>query len=110
MQDRVRFSGGFEVLPAGRDQLAPFLSRTAYRLGGYMDRSYVDPIADANLVTYAITGGVSLPALFSGTRLDINMEVGTRGTTETGLVRDVFYRLSASVNIGERWFEQRRLR
>lgn len=110
MRDRTRFSGGVEVIPGGNDQLAPFLARTAYRLGGYMERSYVDPTSTFNLITYAVTGGISLPALFSGTRIDLNMEVGTRGSTDQGLVRDLYYRFSASVNIGERWFEQRKLR
>ncbi len=110
MRDRMRFSAGAEVIPGGNDQLAPFLARTAYRIGGYMERSYVDPTSNHELITYALTGGLSLPAIFSGTRLDLNMSVGTRGTAEAGLVRDLFYRFSASVNIGERWFEQRRLR
>lgn len=110
MRDQIRVSAGMEVVPGGNDQLAPFLARTAYRLGGYLERSYVDPTADFNLVTYALTGGLSLPSIFSGTRLDLNVSVGTRGAAEQGLVRDLFYRFSASVNIGERWFEQRKLR
>lgn len=109
-QDRMRVSAGMEVLPAGNDALASFFGRTAYRLGAYMEQSYVNPAPDFDLITYALTGGVSLPAIFSGTRIDLNVEVGTRGTTDQGLVRDLFYRFSASVNIGERWFEQRKLR
>jgi hypothetical protein len=110
MRDRIRISAGAEFTPAGGDPLATFFGRSSYRLGVYTDRSYVDPSLDYDLVTYALTGGISLPALLSGTRLDVNGEVGTRGTTEHGLVRDVFYRVSASINIGERWFERRRLR
>ena len=108
--DRWRVSGGVEFLPRPNDLLAPIYARMAYRLGFYVDRSYVDPVEDFQLMTYAATGGFSVPALFSGTRLDINLHVGTRGTTDHNLVRDMFYRVSASVNIGERWFEQRRLR
>lgn len=110
MRDRVRISAGGEFTPGGGDPLTTYFRRSSYRLGAYMDRSYVDPTASYELMTYAITAGVSLPTFLSGTRLDINGEVGTRGTTDHGLVRDVFYRVSASVNIGERWFERRRLR
>jgi hypothetical protein len=110
MRDRVRISVGSEFTPGGSDPLTTYFRRSSYRLGAYMDRSYVDPTATYGLTTYAVTGGVSLPTFLSGTRLDINGEVGTRGTTDHGLVRDVFYRVSASVNIGERWFERRRLR
>ena len=113
--DRLRLSGGLEVVPAGEDQVAPYFARAAYRLGGYYEQLYVKPFSGSDLTaqdvrTLAVTGGVSLPTLISGTRLDLNLAVGTRGTTEQNLVRDVFYRVSLNVNIGERWFQQRRLR
>lgn len=110
LSDRMRVGGGVEFLPAGSDQLAPYLSRVAYRLGFYYDRSYISPRPDEDIRTMAVTGGFSFPTQMSGTRLDINMEVGTRGNTDFGLVQDVFYRLSANVNIGERWFQQTKLR
>ena len=109
-RDRLRGSAGIEFLPAGSDLLAPYLKRVAYRIGGYYDRSYVAPAADVELRTIALTSGLSLPTLFPGTHLDITFEVGTRGATELNLVRDMFYRLSANINFGERWFEQRKLR
>jgi len=58
----------------------------------------------------AVTGGLSLPSLFPGTHLDLNVEVGTRGTTDQDLVRDLFYGVSATLSIGERWFVRRKLR
>lgn len=112
--DRLRLSAGAEVLPAGSDLLAPYLQRVAYRLGAYYDQAYVTPNlaagGPAQLRTLALTGGLSLPSLIPGTRIDVNLEVGTRGTTDANLVRDVFYRVSANVNIGERWFRNRKLR
>lgn len=110
LADRVRISGGAQYLPAGTNQLAPYLARVAYRLGAYFDRAYVTPVPDVDVNTMALTGGLSLPTLLSGTRLDVNFEIGARGTTENDLVRDVFYRLSVNVNVGERWFETQRLR
>lgn len=110
LEDRVRVAGGFEFLPAGSDLLEPYFQRIAYRLGGYYDRSYVSPVADVSVATMAVTGGLSFPTLLTGTRLDINFEVGTRGTTDHALVRDVFYRISVNVNAGERWFQRQRLR
>lgn len=110
LSDRVRAAAGVEFVPAGTDLLAPFLQRVAYRFGAYYDRSYVSPLADVDLQTLALTGGLGLPTLLPGTHLDINLEVGTRGTTDRGLVRDVFYRVTATVNIGERWFVKQKLR
>lgn len=109
-QDRFYVSGGVEFLPAGNDLVASFFQRTAYRLGGYYEQAYVTPIGGQSISAMAVTGGLSLPTLVSGTRIDLNMEVGTRGTTEQQLVRDVFYKLSLNLNIGERWFRKRRFR
>ncbi len=110
MTDRFRMSGGFEYLPAGEEGLAPFFARTGYRLGGYFERSYVSPVDGHNINVMAATAGISLPTLLSGTRIDLNLEVGTRGTTSQNLVRDTFYGISLNVNIGERWFRERKLR
>ena len=115
--DRLRLSAGVEVVPAGNDVLASYLSRVGYRLGGYYEQMYMQPLVQATagaspteIQTFAVTGGFSLPTPVSGTRLDLNLEVGTRGTTSQQLVRDVFYKISAYVNVGERWFQERRLR
>lgn len=109
-RDRLRFSGGVELLPAGSDLLEPYLQRVAYRLGFYYDQAYVSPVAGQDINAMAVTGGVSLPSLFPGTHLDLTFEAGTRGTTDANLVRDMFYGLSATLNIGERWFVKRKLR
>ena len=108
-EDRVRLSAGFEFLPAGGNLLASYIKRVAYRFGFYYDTSYTRPVRDVTIRTYAVTGGLSLPTLVPGTRLDINLEVGTRGTTDNGLVRDMFYRVGATLNFGELWFSKRKL-
>ena len=109
LDDRLRLSGGFQFLPAGRDVLASYLKRTALRLGFYYDQSYASPRPDVSIRTYGLTGGFSFPTLHPGTRIDINFEVGTRGTTDFGLVRDRFFRIGANINFGELWFAKRKL-
>ncbi len=119
LANRARVSAGAEFLPAGEDLIEPFLRRTAYRIGFYAEQSYVRvPFAEASgalrtsdpISVYALTGGFSFPTLLPGTHLDLNFKVGRRGTTQSGLVRDTFYGASLTVNFGERWFQQRRLR
>ena len=109
LRDRVRYSMGVEFIPAGSSFQASYLSRTAYRLGFYRDRLYVSPVSGRNVVVTAITGGFGFPTLFFGTRVDLSFEVGTRGSTEFNLIRDRFIGVSATLNIGERWFVKRRL-
>jgi long-subunit fatty acid transport protein len=110
LSNRWRISGGAEVRPAGSDQYSGFLANVAYRLGAYTEQMYVQPDAQTTLKTYAITGGFSIPTSIPGTRIDLNLEVGTRGTTTGSLVQDRFYGVSLHVNFGERWFQERRLR
>ena len=109
MRDRRRFSGGLEFRPAGANLLDSYFRRVAYRLGFYYDTGYVSPAQDVDISTLAITGGVSLPALLPGTRLDVNFALGSRGSADRTLVRDQFVTLSATLNIGERWFVKRKL-
>ena len=112
MRDRLRVGGGFQVLPAANNRLAPYFARTAYRLGGYYDRAYFeagDGTGTEAITTLALTGGLSLPALIPTARFDLGFEIGTRGTTDRGLVRDLFIKGSATVNFGERWFRRRQL-
>lgn len=119
LADRARVSAGAEFLPAGEDLIEPFFQRTAYRLGFYAEQTYArvpfttadgTPRASDAINAYALTGGLSFPTLLPGTHLDLNFEVGRRGTTASGLVRDTFYGASLTVNFGERWFQQRKLR
>lgn len=109
LTDRWRVSAGTEVVPGGTNQYASFLSRIAYRMGAYTERLYIRP-NNENLQTYAVTGGFSLPTPQSGTRIDLNLRVGTRGTASNGLVRDRFFGASLHVNFGEEWFKKRKLR
>lgn len=110
MTDRWRMSVGAEVVPAGNDPLAGFFARTGYRVGTYTERLYVRPDGSSNVNVFAGTAGLSFPTSLSGTRIDLNLSVGSRGTTDADLVRDTFYELSLHVNIGERWFLERKLR
>ncbi len=109
LQDRFRLGLGAEVTPAGgtRSQSAGIFRRAAYRLGGYAERGLYAP-ADATVMTYAVGGGVSFPNRITGARLDLGLEVGTRGSTEGVLVRDTFLRGTFTLNFGERWFIRRR--
>jgi hypothetical protein len=110
LRDRLRVGGGFQFVPAGADRSRAYFARTAYRLGGYYDRTYFDALdVDEDITTLALTGGLSLPAVLPGARFDLGVEVGTRGTTDGGLVRDLFIKGSATINFGERWFRERRL-
>jgi hypothetical protein len=110
MSDRWRISAGMEVIPGADDPLSGFFANTGYRLGAAIERLYVQPKADPTLRSYTATAGFSFPTSLPGTRIDLNVEAGTRGTTDGSLVRDNFYSVSLHINFGERWFKERKLR
>lgn len=107
-KDRTRFSMGVDFQRSS-NVLDSYFRRVGLRLGYYYDTGYIDVVQNANVNTSAFTGGASLPTLFPGTRIDLNFEVGRRGMTDFGLVRETFYKIHINVNIGERWFERRKL-
>ena len=107
LRDRLRVGGGLEVTPAGRERRAGVLRRSSYRIGGYAERGLYAP-EGAEVTTLALTGGVSVPSRLSGARVDLGVEVGTRGSTEGVLVRDTFLKGTLTLNFGERWFVRRR--
>lgn len=114
LRDRLRVGGGFQVIPAGADRSRAYFARTAYRLGAYYESGLAAPFGDGSaepsaVSTLALTGGLSLPAFLPTARFDLGFEIGTRGSTEHGLVRDLFVRGSATINFGERWFRRRAL-
>ncbi|MBT3448100.1 MAG: hypothetical protein HOC28_09500 [Bacteroidetes Order II. Incertae sedis bacterium] len=102
----TRISAGAEYWPAARRPFAPWSSKIAYRIGFYTDQSYISPNVDENIGSIGITGGLSLPSLVPGTTIDMNIDVGRRGTTSNGLVRDRYIRFGLNINFGERWFER----
>lgn len=109
MKDRSRVSGGVEFYPAGRDLLASLLKRTAYRLGAFVEQGYVTPDPDQTIRTLGLTAGLSFPTLFPGTRVDINVEAGKRGTASGLLVEDRYLKFGVNVNFADRWFVRRPL-
>lgn len=109
LADRTRISAGFEVIPAGDEILDSYLRRVGYRLGFFFDPQYLSTEEGKGVNTVAVTGGLSLPTRLPGTRIDLNIEAGMRGSQEAGLVRERFIRFGLNLNVGERWFLKTRL-
>jgi len=106
LDNRLRVSTGIEFWPAASRPFASYGSRIAYRAGVYSDRSYTSPDPDQVIRALGVTGGLSLPSLLPGTTIDLNVDVGHRGSTSNGLVRDRYIRFGLNINFGERWFDR----
>ncbi|MFA6235525.1 MAG: hypothetical protein WC824_15255 [Bacteroidota bacterium] len=97
-----KWAVGAEWYPFKNDLEARTLSRTAFRLGFYMQQPYV--AIDNNKGTeYFITTGVGFP-VFGNNRGDVALEYGWRGSDDQLLGTQNILRLSVSVTVGESWF------
>jgi hypothetical protein len=81
-----------------------------YRLGGYYEQSYATPTPSRSIESYGVTAGLSFPTGAFGTRVDLTIDAGVRGTQQRSLVRDLFLTTTLTLNVGERWFQERKLR
>lgn len=106
LSDRLRVSSGVEFWPAAGRPFASYGARIAYRLGVYSDRAYASPDPDTIIRSVGVTGGLSMPSLIPGTTIDFNVDVGQRGQTSDGLVKDRYVRFGLNINFGERWFNR----
>lgn len=105
-ENRVRLSAGAQYWPASGRAFSSYRSRIAYRVGLYSDKSYVSPSKTESIRALGITTGLSLPSLIPGTTIDLNLDVGRRGTTSNGLVKDRYIKFGLNINFGERWFDR----
>src|SRR5690606_32257769 len=85
-----------------------YFARTAYRFGGYAERALYAP-GGADVMTYALTAGLSLPTMFSTARLDLGLEAGSRGSAGDVLVRHLFIRGTATLRFRDLWSVRRLL-
>lgn len=106
LQDRTRLSAGAEFWPGARRPFGPYFVRMAYRFGVYTDRAYNSPNPGERINSVGVTGGLSVPTGIPGTTIDLNIDVGRRGTTSDGLVKDRYIRFGLNINFGERWFDR----
>jgi hypothetical protein len=100
IRNAIRYGIGFESLPLRETET--YWRRVAYRLGMYYHQTS-SVVNGTGINEFFLTGGVSLP-IGPDARLDVGLQVGTRGTTSGNLQRDTILRLSLSLSASEVWF------
>ncbi|MDD5361678.1 MAG: hypothetical protein PHN88_06070 [Ignavibacteria bacterium] len=99
--DNFRYGIGFEVLPAPKIDKTAWESLT-YRFGFSYDKSYYK-INGEYVNGYALNFGIGIP-INNENAADLGFEIGTRGKTDNGLVKDKYIKVSLGLNFGEFWF------
>lgn len=106
--DNVEFSsasryklGGFYV--PRHSAFSGYFNRVTYRAGmRYEDTGL--RINNENINEFGITFGVGLPVGRMFSNFNIGVEVGSRGTTNNGLVKENFFNTIISMSLNDRWF------
>lgn len=113
---RTSYTIGVSYTPSSllRPFGSSFFEKTSYSLAVRKEDDYL-VINNSQLESYALTVGASFPLYFAKTRsrLTIGTELGTRGETENGGIRETYAELIVGVSITpdlrEKWFKKRRL-
>ncbi len=106
-RNSLRVGVGGEVVQS-QDLRAGFFQRAAYRAGVYYQQTNV-AVQGTGIDEFGVTAGIGLPLAAESARLDLNLQYTSRGTTAQNLIRENIFRINVSLNIGERWFLQRKI-
>ena len=106
LKNSFDFSAGTQFKPAFAD-VGSYLKRMQYRAGFRYSQTYLE-LKSTQLNEYAFSFGLGLPLRKTKSTFNLAAEFGRRGTTNNGLIRDNFVRLSFGVSFVERWFIQRK--
>ena len=96
--------GGFFI--PNYNSLTSYWDRVVYRAGARYEDNGIN-VRGEDINEFGISFGVGLPVgrLFSN--INLGFEVGSRGTTNKGLVKENFFNTFISLSLNDRWFEKR---
>jgi hypothetical protein len=97
---------GAEYTPK-RTDLKSYMNRVSYRAGFRATDSYLN-LKGNQIKDYGISFGVGLPFRRTNTSFNISFELGTRGTTSNGLVKENYGIINIGVTFYDYWFIKRK--
>lgn len=113
LKDSWRVSAGIQYVPNSKAILRDYMQRVNYRLGLRYAQTQLD-LKDSQLSEYAISAGLGFPVgrnylLQNFSMINIGVEVGQRGTTTNGLIKEQFFKATIGFTINDRWFVKPRI-
>jgi len=96
--------GGFYI--PNYNSFGEYYKRVVYRAGARFEQTGLS-VGGHDINEFGISFGVGLPIgrLFSN--MNLGFELGTRGTTDYGLIKENFFNTYLSFSLNDRWFEKR---
>ena len=93
---------GFEWTPA-RTDFRHYFNRCSYRIGLSYENTYMQ-FSGHNIKNISATLGLGLPINRWNNSVNFSAEVGKRGTTNDGLIRETYVKFSLSFSVYDIWF------
>lgn len=88
---------------ASQNRTADYADKVTYKFGlSYQDLYYT--IRNTKITDLSASFGFQAPVSSAGT-LDAAIVVGTRGTTDNGLIKETYVKLFFEISFGETWFK-----
>ena len=103
--DASRYKVGGFYIP-NYNGLGNYWERVVYRGGLRYENTGLN-INEEDINEFGISFGVGLPVGRLFTNLNLGAEVGSRGTTNSGLVKENFFNIFLSLSLNDKWFEKR---
>lgn len=97
--------GGFYI--PKYNSLTNYFNRIVYRAGIRFEETGLQ-INNEDINEFGISFGVGLPAGNNFSNANLGIEYGQRGTTNSGLIKENFLKLSISLSLNDKWFVQRK--
>jgi long-subunit fatty acid transport protein len=95
-------SAGAEYIPNNRS-ISSYFQRMSYRLGFHYGKTPLN-LKNKHIDEIGISFGLGFPIRKSRSTVNASFELGKRGTTKYGLIRENYIRFTLGVNIFENWF------
>lgn len=102
MEDSWEIRAGGELRPDASLN-AGLLKRLTYRLGGFYDSGYLN-MGGTKISEFGGTFGFGVPLKTSFASLNFSFDVGSRGTTTNGLIKETFFRAYIGFTFNDKWF------
>jgi hypothetical protein len=106
----LRFGMEYVPMPLTDTRKGKYWQRIKFRMGGHYTKSYVQ-VDGEQVNNYGISMGVGLPwknekKLYTNTYFNISYELGQRGTTDNGLLKEIYHIITIDLNLYDFWFLQ----
>ncbi|MDR5591942.1 hypothetical protein [Christiangramia sp. SM2212] len=105
-EDASQFSlGGFYI--PNYNSFTSYFERVVYRAGFRYDQTGL-VVNDESINEFGISFGLGLPVGNFFSNANLGIELGQRGTKDSGLVQENFLRLSVGLSLNDKWFTKRK--